>query len=247
MVDAIQEVVDVPLSLDTTNVAAMEAGLQRVKQQSIINSTDATVERLAAMVPLAAKYNANLIALTLAKEGLPSTADARIQLAVENILPAVMEAGISPDNIYFDPLVMTVNGNQDQTQETINAMRFFKQLTDPAPKTTCGLSNISNSAPAEIRPLINRVFLAMMMGAGLDSAIMDPLDAQLMETKRILDTRDDSTALGRLYLGVFDAYAEGGEFDVNTVSTSDQEIRDVVKTLNVLQNKSIYAHSYLRL
>ena len=247
MVDAIQEVVDVPLSLDTTNVAAMEAGLQRVKQQSIINSTDATVERLAAMVPLAAKYNANLIALTLAKEGLPSTADARIQLAVENILPAVMEAGISPDNIYFDPLVMTVNGNQDQTQETINAMRFFKQLTDPAPKTTCGLSNISNSAPAEIRPLINRVFLAMMMGAGLDSAIMDPLDVQLMETKRILDTRDDSTELGRLYLGVFDAYAEGGEFDVNTVSTSAPEIRDVVKTLNVLQNKSIYAHSYLRL
>ena len=88
MVQAIQEVVDLPLSLDTSNAAAIEAGLKVCKRKALINSTDATEERMSAMMPLAAKYNADLIALTLAKGGIPTSADARVELATERIFSA---------------------------------------------------------------------------------------------------------------------------------------------------------------
>lgn len=246
MVDTVQEVTDTSLSLDTTNREAMEAGLARCKVRPLVNSTDATPERLAAMMPLAAKYNANIIALTLAGSGLPSSADARVQLALEAIVPAALENGVNMADIFLDPLVLTINGNQDQVQPTIEAMRFFKLMSDPPPLTTCGLSNISSGAPPHLRPLLHRVFLPMMLGAGLDSAICDPLDDELMAVRRILETRDASTAKGRLYLSIYDSYAAGQTADISSVDTSDPELRDIVKTIEVLENKWIYAHSYLQ-
>jgi cobalamin-dependent methionine synthase I len=126
-------------------------------------------------------------------------------------------------------------------------VRFFKQLADPPPQTTCGLSNVSNQCPPELRPLLNRVFLVMMAGAGLDSAILDPLDDDLMEAIRILETRDDSTPLGKLYLSIYDAYAAMEEFDTSSVDMSDPKLMEVAKTVNVLQNKTLYAHGYLKL
>jgi 5-methyltetrahydrofolate corrinoid/iron sulfur protein methyltransferase len=247
VVNAVQEVLDVPLSLDSTNAAAIEAGLKLCRKKAIINSTDATEERLSALMPLAAKYKANIIALSLGKVGLPTTADARIELVAEKILPVAMEQGVPTDNLYLDPLVMTVNGNQDQGPQTINAVRFFKQMTDPPAMTTCGLSNVSNSCPAEIRPILNRVFLVMMLGAGLDSAIADPLDDDLMEAVRIIESRDDSAPKGKLYLALYDAYALGEEFDTSTVNMTNPELREIAKTIDVLQNKTLYAHGYLRL
>ncbi|MFH1485733.1 MAG: dihydropteroate synthase [Chloroflexota bacterium] len=247
IVNAVQEATDVPLSLDTTNAGTMEAGLKVCKKPPLVNSTDATESRLSAIMPLAAKYNASIIALTLAETGLPTTADARIELAMERIMPAAEANGVPMENIYFDPLVMTINGNQDQALETINAIRFFKQLSDPPPKTTCGLSNVSNTCPAEIRPLLNRVFLVMMAGAGLYSAIADPLDADLMETIRILQNRDDSTPKGKLYLALHDAYEAGEQFDTSNVDVSNPDLRDIARTVDALQNKWIYAHSYLNI
>jgi len=247
MVQAIQEVVELPLSLDTSNAAAIEAGLKVCKRKALINSTDATEERMSAMMPLAAKYNANLIALTLAKGGIPTSADARVELATERIFAAAEKFGVPIENLWLDPLVLTVNGNQDQAQQTINAVRFFKPLADPPPKTTCGLSNVSNQCPAELRHLLNRVFLIMMAGAGLDSAILDPLDHETMEAIRIIDKRDDSTPKGKLYLGIFDAYAAMEEYDTSQVDMSDPELKDMAKTVNIMQNKTLYAHGYLRL
>jgi 5-methyltetrahydrofolate corrinoid/iron sulfur protein methyltransferase len=247
VVDAVQEVVDVPLSLDTTNAAAIEAGLKLCQKKATINSTDASEERLSVLMPLAAQYNANIIALSLGKVGLPTTADARIELVAEKILPVAMEHGVPTDNLYLDPLVLTVNGNQDQAPETVSAVRFFKQMTDPAPMTICGLSNVSNSCPAEVRPILNRVYLLMMLGAGLDSAIADPLDDELMEAVRIIESRDDSTPKGELYLALHDAIALSEEFDTSAVDVTDPELRDIAKTIDVLQNKTLYAHGYLRL
>lgn len=247
MVNTIQEVTAIPLSLDTTNAAAIEAGLKVCRKKAIINSTDATPDRLNALMPLAAKYNAGIIVLTYAGGGLPTTAEARIELAMDNIFPAVAEQGVPIENLYFDPLVLTVNGNQDQALQTINAVRFFKQMADPPPLTTCGLSNISNSCPNEIRPLLNRVFLIMMLGAGLDSAIVDPLDDELMGTIGVVEARDDSTPRGKLYLDLYDAYARGEEFDPSSVDMLNPELRDIVKTIRVLENKTLYAHGYLRI
>jgi 5-methyltetrahydrofolate corrinoid/iron sulfur protein methyltransferase len=191
------------------------------------------------------KYDADIIALTYAGGALPATADARIELAVDRILPAAADFGLPTERIYFDPLVLTVNGNQDQAQQTIEGVRFFKQMSDPAPLTVCGLSNISNGAPEEVRRVLNRVFLVMMLGAGLDAAIVDPLDTAQMDAVRIVETRDDSTALGRLYIALYDGVA-AGEVDLSSADLSDPAQVEVVRTVEILQNKWVYAHSYLK-
>ncbi|MBI4287106.1 MAG: dihydropteroate synthase [Chloroflexi bacterium] len=247
IVNTVQEVTNTPLSLDTTNPVAIEAGLKVTTMQPIINSTDATPERLNALVPLAAQYNANIIALTLAATGLPTTADARIELASEHILPICAQHNVPSQHIYLDPLVLTVNGNQDQAMNTVEAVRFFKQMSDPPPMTTCGLSNISNGAPNELRPLINRVFMVMLLGAGLDSAIADPMDKELMGALRILEKRDDSTPKGKVYLALYDTYAAAEKFDAGGVNMSNQEVKDIAKTIQMLEGKILYAHSYLKL
>ena len=247
MVETVQEVSDLPISLDSTNAAAIEAGLKVCKKKPLINSTDCTPERLEALMPLAAKYDCDIIALTLTKGGLPTSADARVELASEIIFPKADELGISYDRLWLDPLVLTINGNQDQAQETINAVRFFKQITDPAPRTTCGMSNVSNSCPQELRSLLNKVFMVMMMGSGLDSAIIDCLDDEIMDVLRIVKTRDESTEKGKLYVSLYDTYEAMEMFDTSSAKSDDPEITDIVKTIGIMQNESLYAHSYRRM
>nr|MBC7244058.1 dihydropteroate synthase [Chloroflexota bacterium] len=247
IVDAVQEVTDVPLSLDTTNAAAIEAGLKRVKRQAMINSTSADPERLENIMPLAAKYNAKIVALTMGKSGIPTTAEARVELAMEVLIPKAMELGIPMSNLYLDPLVLTVNGTQEHAPHTLNAVRFFKQLADPPPMTVVGLSNISNSVPTENRSLINRTFLVMLMAAGLDAAIADPLDEELNRYMRIVEQRDTSTGLGDLLVTLYDKTAAMEELEPTDVDMSDPEQVAIWKTVQILYNKVIYAHSYLRM
>ncbi len=247
LVDTLQEVVDVPFSLDTTNIAAIEAGIKRCKHIPIINSTDATEARMNTMIPLAVKYNTGLIALALAESGLPNTAEARLELVISRIIPAAEQYGMPTDKLYLDPLVLTVNGMQDQALQTVTAVQFFKQVADPPPKTTCGLSNVSNGAPDENRPLINQVFVAMMMGAGITSAIADALDDGTVGVIKTIENRDASTRKGKLYLALADAIAAGEEFQVEPSMLEDPETKDIAKTINILYNRQIYAHSYLTL
>ncbi len=245
LVNITQEVTAVPLVLDTTNVEAIEAGLKACNKPALINSTDSTPERLNALTPLAAKYNANIIALTLGSSGLPSTVDSRLALVLEQILPAATQYNVPFDHIFLDPLVLTINGNQEQAMQAIEAIRYFKQACEPPPMTICGLSNISNGAPEEIRPLINRVFLTMMLGAGLDAAILNCLDDELMKTLRIIDSDDKSTPESRLYLGLYNSYVIGEQFDISTVDMDNAELRDIARTIQILQNQLLYAHGYL--
>jgi 5-methyltetrahydrofolate corrinoid/iron sulfur protein methyltransferase len=247
IVQAVQAVTDTPLSLDTTNVAAMEAGLQVCNKPALLNSASADPARLDPVMELAARYNASVIALTMGVDGIPATADGRTAIAMETLLPKAESLSISPTRIFLDPLVLTVNGNQDVAQETVNAIRVFKQLSDPPPMTTVGLSNISNSCPNEIRSLINRTFVIMLMAAGLDSAIADPMDKKLMEFIRIAENRDTSTPLGTLIVALYDATAAMEDLDTDMVDRSDGEQLDFLKTYQILKNQIIYAHSYLRI
>ena len=247
LVNTVQEVVDVPLSLDTTNAEAIQVGLKLCKQKPIINSTNADPARMSVLFPLAAKYDVNIITLTLRATGLPVSADSRVGILVEDLLPAAEEAGVNPQNIYVDPLAMTVNGTQEHAPEVVNAAFVIKQMMDPPLHMTCGLSNVSNGAPEDVRPVLNRVYLVMLMGAGMDSVILDPFDKKLMDTIALLENRDDSTALGKVYLALYDACATGEEFDTSIIDMSDPEQAEVAKTVKVLQNKVIYAHNYLNL
>jgi 5-methyltetrahydrofolate corrinoid/iron sulfur protein methyltransferase len=241
------EVGGVPVALDTTNAAAIEAGLKKCKELGIdpmINSTSADPDRLNTTMPLAAEYGAKIIALAMDKN-IPATADGRVGLAMEILVPKAEELGMPIEHVYLDPLVLTVNGCQEHGPETLNAIRSFKMLWDPSPMTTVGLSNISNSVPHENRSLLNRTYLVMLMAAGLDSAIADPLDEPQNEVIRIIEERDDSTGVGKAYLALYDTVAAMDEFTPDMVDMSDPDQEAIYKTVRILENQVIYAHGYL--
>jgi 5-methyltetrahydrofolate corrinoid/iron sulfur protein methyltransferase len=248
LVDCMQEAVpEMTLSFDTTNLAAIEAGLRKAGSNAIINSTSAEQERLETVPPLAAEYGAKLIALCMEKGGIPISADARIEIAMEKLMPRAEELGIPMENLFIDPLILTVSGCQEFVPEAIEVIRMLKMLSDPPPMTVVGLSNVSNAVPHEMRPLINQVYVVMLMAAGLDAAIMDPLDKDLMEVLRIIDERDDSSPTSALYLKLFDTVLAGDELEPGDVDQTDPQQADIWKTIQVLRNKVIYTDSYLRL
>jgi cobalamin-dependent methionine synthase I len=239
-------VVDVPLSFDSTNLDGIEAGLKKItKAQPIINSTSAEPERLE-KVPLVAKaYNTKLIALTMGKSGIPVAADERVTIAIENLIPRMLEVDFPIEDLIIDPLVLTVSGCQEYCPELIEAVRTLQYSWDPPPAISVGLSNVSNAVPRENRPLINRVYCAMLMGAGLQLMIADPMDNELKETIRVIEERDDAAPVGRLYLKIYDRIANMEEPSLEDVDMSDPDQAAIWKTVQILLNKVIYADSYL--
>jgi 5-methyltetrahydrofolate corrinoid/iron sulfur protein methyltransferase len=246
MIDTVQAVVDVPLSFDTTNLAGIEAGLKRItKAQPIINSTSAEPERLE-KVPLVAKqYNTKLIALTMGKSGIPVASDERVTIAIESLIPRMVEIDFPMTDLIIDPLVLTVSGCQQYCPELIGAVRTLPVAWDPSPSISVGLSNVSNAVPNEHRPLINRVYLAMLMGAGLQMMIANPMDKEQNEVIRVIETRDVKTPVGGLYLKIADRIAAMDEPQFEDVDASDPEQMAIWKTVQILLNKVIYADGYL--
>lgn len=235
-------------SLDTTNLAAIEAGLKKLERgRAIINSTSAEPERLEKVPLVAAQYGAKLVALTMGSGMIPVKADERVEIALEKLIPRALEVGMPVEDLIIDPLVLTVSGCQEYCPECIEAVRTLKFAWDPAPTVSVGLSNVSNAVPREMRPLLNRVYMVMLMAAGVDMVIADPFDEELKEAIRIVEERDASTPVGNLYLTLYDRTAEMGELEAADVDMNDTEQADIFKTVQVLLNKVIYTDSYLRL
>ena len=247
IVETVEAVVDIPLSFDSTNLLGIEAGLKKIsKAQPIINSTSAEPERLEKVPLVAKKYDTRLIALTMGASGIPVAADERVNIALEKLIPRMMEIDFPMQNLIIDPLVLTVSGCQEYCPQLIEAVRTLQYAWDPPPTISIGLSNVSNAVPHENRPLINRVYCAMLMGVGLNMMIADPLDKELKETIHSIETRDDSTPVGRLYLKIADRIAAMEEPAIDDVDLSDPEQLAIWKTIQILLNKVIYADSYLQ-
>ena len=247
MVKTVEEAVDVPLSLDSTNLAGIEAGLKVItKAQPIINSVSAEEERLEAVPLVAKKYNAKLVALTMGKSGIPVSADERVTIAIEALIPRLVEIDYPMTDLIIDPLVLTVSGCQEYAPELIEAVRTLQVVWDPPPAISVGLSNVSNAVPTKGRSLINRVYLAMLMGAGLQMMIADPFDKEQNEVIRVIEERDGSTPVGKLYLSISDRVAAMEEPTIDDVDTTDPEQMEVWKTAQILLNNVIYAESYLQ-
>ena len=248
LVETVEQVVDVPLVFDTTNLAAIEAACETVtKAQPIINSTDARAERLESVPLVAKKFNTRLVALTMAEGMIPVGSDERVSLALERLIPRMQEIEFPITDLIIDPLVLTVSGCQPYCPECIEAVRTLKFAGDPPPLTNGGLSNVSNAVPNEMRPLLNRTYMVMLMAAGIDMVIADPFDRKLMEWIRVVEQRDEGTALNRLLLKLHDRVAAMEELQLEDVDMSDPEQADIWKTVQVLLNKVIYTDSYLRL
>jgi 5-methyltetrahydrofolate corrinoid/iron sulfur protein methyltransferase len=178
LVEVIQDKVDAPVALDTTNIDAIEAGLEVHKGTAMINSTTAEPEKLEKLLPLVKEYEAEVIGLAMDKSGVPKDSETRTAKAMEIIANADAH-GIPMENVFIDPLILPVNVAQEHAPEVLDTIRQVKLLADPAPKTVLGLSNVSQNC--NNMKLINRVFLVMAMSAGLDAAIMEANDEELVD------------------------------------------------------------------
>ena len=178
LVEAIQEVTDKPLALDSSKPQVIESGLKVSRNKIIINSTTADSEKLDILVPLAKKYNTKLIGLTISTKGIPQNKDQRLELAAI-IVANCAEKEFPIEDLYLDPIVLPVNVAQAQMRDILESIREFKILSEPSPKTIVGLSNVSQGT--SVRSLINRTFLSMAVAYGLDAAILDPEDSELMD------------------------------------------------------------------
>jgi 5-methyltetrahydrofolate--homocysteine methyltransferase len=189
-VEAIQKELETPLCIDSADPAVLESGLKsRNGRPSLINSAKAEKESLQEVVPLAATYNAPLIALTMDESGIPKTVDDRLQ-AAEKVVSACEGFGVPMENIFFDLLVMPISTDVKSGLKTLAAITEVKKQF-PGCKTVLGISNVSYGLPARGR--LNAAFLCMAVYAGLDAAIIDPMEDEIsaaVKTAEVLAGRD---------------------------------------------------------
>lgn len=177
-VTEIAQLTDAPLVIDTSDAAALEAGLRAYPGRALINSVSAEDARIAEFLPLAKKYGAAILCLPITENGIPKTADDRLE-AVRRIIHAAKEQGLRDGDFLLDALVMTVSANADACHEVLKTLSLYrKHLGYPS---TMGLSNISFGLPN--RPLINSTFFAMCLAAGLDAPIMNPYDDSMQNAR----------------------------------------------------------------
>ncbi len=235
VVKAVQEEIGdtPPLCLDTSNIEAMEAGLAVHKGKAIINSIMCRPERYEKMIPLAVKYEANMIALMWGLEGLPRDENERASLAVE-LIYAANEAGVPNEDLFVDGIVTPVNIQQPQL---MSLMAFQEMLQDIAPgaKSTCGLSNISNGPPDHLRPILNQTYMVMLERKGMYSCIADAYDDKL-----IAIARGERPDIAEIIHKVMD----GEEIDMSSLS---KEMQDYVKTAKVILGHTLFSDSWLEL
>jgi 5-methyltetrahydrofolate corrinoid/iron sulfur protein methyltransferase len=204
IVKSIQSEVDLPLSLDTKNISAMEAGLEVHNGIAMINSVTGDRENLDILMPLAKKYKSKIVGVVLSKKGVPPDVDSRVEIAME-IVNSALEHGVPLGDLYLDPVVLPVAVLQEQVLNCINALKIFKQLKElmglpDEPKTIVGLSNVSQSSPRELRSLISRTYLLILLSHGLDSAIVNPLDKELMNAVKTFDILSNKILYAHSYL-----------------------------------------------
>lgn len=235
------------ISFDTTNSEEMKKGLQSFGGKTFINSISLDDERIEKIGGLAVEYGSNLIALTLSKEdGIPKDADGRLEIAF-NIYEKCLEKGIDNEKLFFDPLILPICVDQSQGIEAINTIKMIKESFDPPVKTVIGLSNISNGCPKDLRPLINRVYASLAFGAGLDAAIIDAKDDELIRILKMLDMNSPKSPLDKLYVNLSDMISNFGELDDVEFDKNDLEQLKVIKTARILLNNEIYSHSFTQI
>lgn len=183
-VEALNTAVDKPLCIDSADPVVMEAGLEAMAQRpAMINSIKADAKYLESVLPLAARFKAPVVALAMDDQGIPETVEGRIK-ACRMIASACHDYDVPIESIFFDPLVLPVSTDARQGKVTLDTLAAIKQ-TFPGARTTMGLSNISFGLPG--RAQLNAAFLQMAIFAGLDAAIMDPLNKDMMQAARMGD------------------------------------------------------------
>jgi len=233
LVETIQETVDLSLSLDTTNPVAMEFGLSVCKKKPLINSASGKQESKEKMLPLAKKYNCEVIVSVINDSGIPPDVSSRADSIMETVAYA-NELGIPNEDILIDPVLFPIGVDQNQVAEFLEFIKIIPDIC-PGCKSAVGLSNLINGVPKELKKILTEVYLVMAERSGLYSAIADALDPVLMKF-----AKGELTELKELIYKTMD-----GEVDL--VSLSDKEEKDIVKTVDVLVGRRLYSDSYLEI
>ncbi len=236
LVQTVQEVTHLPLFLDTTNNDALVAGLQvyQVKDgPAVINSIMATPERMDLQMPLVPKYGCEMVGLMWGPDGIPRDENERT-LLLDSMMSKAAEIGIPLESIWFDPIVVPVSSQQQELQGCTTFMQWLPDLA-PGCQSTCGLSNVSNGSPDDLRDILNQVYLCILKKNGITSAILDGFDDAILKI-----AHDQETDLENLVARVVD----GEEVDISGLGKREA---DFVKTAKVLLAHSLYSHSWLEL
>jgi len=231
VVNTVQSVTDKMLSLDTTNLDAMEAGLKNRKGRVLINSVSLQTSRVDRGLALAQKYNADLIGLLWSNDGMPRDVNERAMNTVNFLLKA-NAAGIPNERIWIDPIASPVSVEINQVKACVEFMTMLGEIA-PGCKSTVGLSNVSNGAPADLRCWLNRTYMIMLMRYGLYSAIVDAFDEDLKAIAR--GQRPDIVALVHKMM-------DGEKPDIASLP---KEMANYARTVRVLIGESLYSHSWL--
>ena len=231
VVNTVQGITDKMLSLDTTNLVAMEAGLKAYKGKALIDSVSLQTTRLEKGLELAKQYDADLIGLLWSNEGMPRDVNERAMHAVDFVYKA-NEMGIPNERIWIDPIASPVSVEINQVKACVEFMSMLGEIA-PGCKSTVGLSNISNGAPTELRCWLNRTYMIMLMRYGLYSAIVDAFDTDLMQIAR--GQRPDIVDLVHKIM-------DGEQVDISSLP---KEMANYAKTTRVLMGESLYSHSWL--
>ncbi|MFC2044379.1 dihydropteroate synthase [Chloroflexota bacterium] len=231
VVKTVQGVTDKPLSLDTTNPVAMEAGLKIHQGRAIVNSV--SLQRMDEEFPMVKAYNAQMIGLLWGREGMPRDANERGMVLAELVYKA-NEMGIPNEDIWIDPIVSPVSVEINQVKACIEFMSMLGEIA-PGCKSTVGLSNISNGTPNDLRPYLNQTYLMMLMKYGVYSAIVDAFDTELIKI-----ARGEMPEVVSLVHRVMD----GEKPDLASLSKKELQY---VKTVRVLTGETLYSHSWLEI
>jgi 5-methyltetrahydrofolate corrinoid/iron sulfur protein methyltransferase len=230
-VNTVQSVSGKMLSLDTTNFDAMEAGLKASKNKVLLNSVSLQSSRLERGLALAQQYHADVIGLLWGNEGMPRDVNERAMNTVDFVYKA-NEAGITNDRIWIDPIVSPVSVEINQVKACVDFIKMLPEIA-PACKSTVGLSNISNGAPANLRFWLNRTYMVMLMRSGLTSAIVDIFDSEL-----ITITHTKRPHIIKLVWDIMDG-------ETPDMSLMTQDMQNYAKTAMVLTGRTLYSHSWL--
>jgi len=234
LVNAVQEVTELPLSIDTLNPVAMEAGLKACRVRPLLNSASGRTNSKEQMLPLARKHNCNVVISVMTDKGMPPDVESKIESIMDTVAHA-NDLGIATEDIWVDPILLPISTAGEGQRFTVVNLEFIKILEDVLPgiKSTVGLSNTSNGVPEQLRPPLNRTYLVMLHRNGLYSAIADPLDKELMSL-----IKGEMPEITELIYKVMD----GEDIDLAGVS---QERADYVKTARVLMGETLYSDAWL--
>jgi 5-methyltetrahydrofolate corrinoid/iron sulfur protein methyltransferase len=244
LVQTIHDEVWVPLVLRSDDPGTLEAGLKAAKDQILIDATLPGVTDLNAYLDLAHDSRAKLV-LSACPGGLPTPTEERLNRVTEVLLPQALDAGLALENLYVDPLVAALTCDQPMVPATVETLRLLKVAADPSPNTLIHLDDIADGAADGAKPYVTQAYLTMLLAAGLDALVANVLDPDLMEVLRVVRERDPSTPYDRLLLRLFDVTKADVDLDAASISESDPAQVALFKTVQILNNKLIYADSYL--